>query len=326
VSDLVIDGLSVSVRGPTGRLRVTDGVELIARGGRATALVGESGSGKTLTALALLRLLPDGAAIDAGRVLLRRSTASGDDDVVDLAALDDAGLRRVRGRRVAMVFQEPMTALNPLMRVVDQVGEAIVIHERVGRKAARARATALLERVGVPETRSLAYPHELSGGQRQRVMIAAALAADPEVVIADEPTTALDVTVQAQVLALLRSLVDERQMALLLITHDLGVVAEACDDVCVLYAGRVVERGTVDEVFRGPRHPYTRGLLRSMPATAPRGQPLPAIRGQIPPVAQWPSGCRFRDRCDEAIDICRTDPPVVTIGSEHTVRCARVGS
>jgi peptide/nickel transport system ATP-binding protein len=322
VSDLVVEGLSVSVPGPAGRVRVTDAVDLVARGGRATALVGESGSGKTLTALALLRLLPRGVDIDAGRILLRRA-ADSDDDVVDVAALDDVGLRRVRGRRIAMIFQEPMTALNPLVRVVDQVGEAIVIHEGISRRAARPRATALLERVGVPSTRAQAYPHELSGGQRQRVMIAAALAADPEVVIADEPTTALDVTVQAQVLALLRSLVQERQMALLLITHDLGVVAEVCDDVCVLYAGRVVERGSVDDVFGDPRHPYTRGLLRSMPSTAPRGEPLPAIRGQVPPIDRWPAGCRFRDRCDDAIDICAHDPPLVAIGP-RVVRCARV--
>jgi peptide/nickel transport system ATP-binding protein len=322
VSELVVEQLSVSVPGPGHRLRVTDGVEFVVRGGRATALVGESGSGKTLTALALLRLLPRGVAVDAGRILLRRSGADGD-DVVDLAALDDAALRRVRGRRVAMIFQEPMTALNPLMRVVDQVAEAIVIHEAPGRREARSRATALLERVGVPSTRALAFPHELSGGQRQRVMIAAALAGNPEVVIADEPTTALDVTVQAQVLALLRSLVEERQMALLLITHDLGVVAEVCDDVCVLYAGRVVERGSVAEVFADPRHPYTRGLLRSMPSTATPGQPLPAIRGQVPPVDRWPAGCRFRDRCDDAIDVCASEPPVVTIGS-RVVRCARV--
>jgi peptide/nickel transport system ATP-binding protein len=321
VSDLIVEGLSVSVPGPAGRVRVTDAVDLVARGGRATALVGESGSGKTLTALALLRLLPRGVDIDAGRILLRRAADS--DDVVDVAALDDVGLRRVRGRRIAMIFQEPMTALNPLVRVVDQVGEAIVIHEGISRRAARTRATALLERVGVPSTRAQAYPHELSGGQRQRVMIAAALAADPEVVIADEPTTALDVTVQAQVLALLRSLVQERQMALLLITHDLGVVAEVCDDVCVLYAGRVVERGSVYDVFGDPRHPYTRGLLRSMPSTAPRGEPLPAIRGQVPPIDRWPAGCRFRDRCDDAIDICAHDPPLVAIGP-RVVRCARV--
>lgn len=322
MSDLVIEGLCVSVPASSGRVRVTDNVDLVAHGGRATALVGESGSGKTLTALALLRLLPPGVAVDAGRILLRRRTPDGE-DVVDLASLDDAALRRVRGRRVAMVFQEPMTALNPLLRVVDQVGEAIVIHEGVGRREARARATALLQRVGVPSARALAYPHELSGGQRQRVMIAAALAGDPEVVIADEPTTALDVTVQAQVLGLLRELVEERQMALLLITHDLGVVAGVCDDVCVLYAGRVAERGSVAEVFADPRHPYTRGLLRSMPSMAPRGQPLPAIRGQVPPVDRWPAGCRFRDRCDDASDVCASDPPFVTIGA-RVVRCARV--
>jgi len=316
VTGLVARGLTVAIDTPTGPVNVVDAVDLSVAAGRCTALVGESGSGKTLTALSLVRLLPTGAHISAGRVDLHGADGS----VVDITALDDAGLRRVRGRRIAMIFQEPMTALNPLMRVHDQVGEGLEIHQGLRRRDARIRATALLERVGVPARRASAFPHELSGGQRQRVMIAAALVSDPDVVIADEPTTSLDVTVQAQVLALLRELVAERQMGLLLITHDLGVVAQVCDDVTVLYAGRVVEQGSAVDIFADPRHPYTRGLLASMPSVAPRGKPLPAIRGVVPPLGRWPSGCRFRDRCDHASDVCSTEPPMVQLG-ERRIRC-----
>ncbi len=316
MTGLVAHGLTVAIETPTGPVTVVDGVDLSVTAGRCTALVGESGSGKTLTALALVRLLPTGAHISAGRVDLHGADGS----VVDLTTLNDAALRRVRGRRIAMIFQEPMTALNPLMRIHDQVGEGLEIHQGLRRREARSRATALLERVGVPAHRASAFPHELSGGQRQRVMIAAALMSDPDVVIADEPTTSLDVTVQAQVLALLRELVAERQMGLLLITHDLGVVAQVCDDVTVLYAGRVVEQASAADLFADPRHPYTRGLLASMPSVAPRGQPLPAIRGVVPPLGRWPSGCRFRDRCDSASDACNTDPPMVQLG-DRRVRC-----
>ncbi len=338
MTDLVLDGLRVSLPGPRGRLDVVDRVNVVARGGRVTALVGESGSGKSLTALAALRLLPPGATIDAGRVLLRRPSTLGGTavDSVDLVALDDAGLRGVRGKRIAMVFQEPMTALNPLIRVVDQVGEALVIHERLSRRQARERATSWLLRLGIPAAKAQAYPHELSGGQRQRVLLAAALVADPEVLVADEPTTALDVTVQAQLLALLRSLVDERQLALLLITHDMRLVAEWCDDLAVMYTGRVVERGAVTDVCGDPRHPYTRGLFASMPPMPPvqsssstsgsttATAPLPAIRGQVPPLERWTAGCRFQDRCDDAVDACSQEPPLVSIGaSDHLVSCLR---
>ncbi len=316
MTGLHVQGLTVAMETTLGPVTVVDGVDLDVQGGRCSALVGESGSGKTLTALSLVRLLPTSARITAGTISLHDH----DGGTVDVMGLDDAGLRRVRGRRIAMIFQEPMTALNPLMRVVDQVGEGLEIHLNLRRRAARQRATTLLERVGVPAARATAYPHELSGGQRQRVMIAAALAADPDIVIADEPTTALDVTVQAQVLQLLRELVAERDMGLLLITHDLGVVAQVCDDVTVLYAGRVVEQGSTVDVFKSPHHPYTRGLLASMPSTAPRGKPLPAIRGVVPPLGRWPAGCRFRDRCDVASDACAVDPPMVTVG-ERRVRC-----
>ncbi len=332
MTDLVLQGLSVSVPSPVGRLQVVDRVDLVVRAGRATALVGESGSGKSLTALAALRLLPAGATIDAGRIRLISSSAAQDDasQGLDVVGLDDDALCAVRGKRIAMVFQEPMNALNPLMRVVDQVAETLVIHERLDRREARERATTWLVRLGVPRTHAHRYPHELSGGQRQRVLLAAALAAEPEVLIADEPTTALDVTVQAQVLALLRSLIDERQLAVLIITHDVRLVAEWCDDVAVMYTGRIIERGDVAEVCGDPRHPYTRGLLASMPSLPSTSSmpslkaPLPAIRGQVPPLQRWPAGCRFQERCDEAIDACSGEPPVVRIGMNgHLVACVR---
>ena len=322
MSSLQIEGVSVVVDSADGEVGVVDSASVEVRGGRVTALVGESGSGKTMLALSVLRLLPAVAHISGGRVILKGDDSGAD---VDVTALSEAALRRVRGRRIAMIFQEPMTALNPLIRVADQVGEAARIHQGLSKRAARTLATSLLERVGVPASRALSYPHELSGGQRQRVMIAAALSANPDVIIADEPTTALDVTIQAAVLSLLKELVVERQMGLLLITHDLGVVGAVCDDVVVLYAGRVVEAGATDVIFDDPQHPYTRGLLASMPSVARRGERLPAIPGVVPPAHRWPSGCRFRDRCDVADDACLVDPPLTSLG-QRLVRCVRPGA
>ena len=319
MTDLVIDNLSIAF---ASGVHVVDHVDFVVRGSRTLALVGESGCGKTLTALALLRLNPAAAHIVGGRARLV-GRAGGGPTEVDLLAASEAGLRQVRGRRVAMVFQEPMSALNPLVRIDDQVGEALQIHMGLSRSQARAEARSLLDQVGVAAARANAFPHELSGGQRQRVMLAAALAAGPEILIADEPTTALDVTVQATILALLKRLSVERQLGVLLITHDLGVVAEVADDVCVMYAGLIVERGPVDDVLRSPAHPYTRGLLASLPALALPGQPLPAIRGTVQPPEQWPTGCRFRDRCDVATEVCATTPPLVQLGARQ-VRCHAV--
>ena len=311
MADLVVEHLTVLLETGNGPARVVDDVSFCVPAGRAVALVGESGSGKTLTALALLRLLPDVARIVGGSVTL------GD---VDLVTLSERALGKVRGAQVAMVFQEPMTALNPLVRVDDQAGEALRVHRGLSKKEARAAATSTLERLGVPSARARAYPHELSGGQRQRVMLAVALAASPAVLIADEPTTALDVTVQAQILALLQQERQARGLGLLLITHDLGVVAEVCDDVVVMYAGRVVEAGGVVDVFARPRHPYTRALLASIPARATPGEPLPQIPGQVPAPSSWPTGCRFRDRCASADETCASEPPVVVIDAQR-VRC-----
>ncbi len=322
MSVLIVDGLTLRLD-RSGDVNVVDDVGFTVRAGKITALVGESGSGKTLTALSLLQLLPTAARVVAGRAqIVGTGEAVGAD--LDLLKLDERSLRSVRGRRVAMVFQEPMTALNPLLRIDDQVGEGLEIHRGLSRRLARQGARLLLEQVGIASDRANAFPHQLSGGQRQRAMIACALAAGPEFLIADEPTTALDVTVQAGILALLQRLAVERQLGVLLITHDLGVVAEVADDVCVLYAGRVVERGAVDVVFAAPLHPYTQGLLASSPSLAPRGRPLPAISGAVPPVERWPSGCRFRDRCPRAIDACAAEPALAVV-DDRDVCCWRVG-
>jgi len=303
---LEIRDLQVELATARGTLRAVDGVSLEVPSGQTLGIVGESGCGKSLTALSVLRLLRSPPArVARGQVLFEGR---------DLLSLPEAELRRIRGNRIAMVFQEPMSSLNPVYTVGAQIAEAVRAHRPAGRAAARARAVEMLRQVGIPapEERADAYPHQLSGGMRQRVMIAMALACDPELLIADEPTTALDVTVQAQILELLRGLQRSRRMSMALITHDLGVVAETCDEVAVMYAGRVVERAPVRDLFRRPAHPYTAGLLRSIPRLeAALAQKLWAIRGSVPALGAWPSGCRFRARCDRATEICaQVDPPL----------------
>jgi oligopeptide/dipeptide ABC transporter ATP-binding protein len=280
-------------------------------------LVGESGCGKSVTALSIMRLVqsPPGKIV-GGQVLL---------DGRDLLHLSEAEMNRIRGGRISMIFQEPMTALNPLHKVGDQVAEGVLSHEGVGRKAARARVIELLHEVGIPAPaqRYENYPHELSGGMRQRVMIAMALACRPELVIADEPTTALDVTIQAQILDLLRALQNDLGMALLLITHDLGVVAELADEVAVMYAGRVVEQGPVAELYDAPKHPYTQALLTSIPTLeTKKGERLNAIRGSVPNLTRLPPGCAFAPRCPHVMDICRQELPALQPVSERQLaRC-----
>lgn len=301
---LEVSGLTVTFprRGaPTERVPVVSDVSFSLSPGRCLGLVGESGSGKSMTALSLLRLVPKPGRIESGRLEL---------DGLDLRGLSVPEMRRVRGKRLAMIFQEPMSSLNPVERVGDQVAEAILLHENVSKRAARERVLELLREVGIPDEadRYNAYPHQLSGGLKQRIMIAMALSLRPEVLLADEPTTALDVTIQAQVLHLLRELCREKKTALLLITHDLGVVSEMADEVAVLYAGKMVERGLTSEVLRAPAHPYTKGLLEALPSRA-AGRRLREIPGVVPPPHALPLGCRFQTRCPERAGICTEKSP-----------------
>jgi oligopeptide/dipeptide ABC transporter ATP-binding protein len=292
-----------------------DGVSFRIAKGETLALVGESGSGKSLTALALLRLVPPPGRIEPGsRILL---------DGRDLMTLEEDGLRAVRGRRIGIVFQDPMSSLNPVYTAGAQVREAVTAHRKLSGKDAKERAIALLDEAGIPDpsVRYDSYPHELSGGLRQRVLIAIALAGSPDLLIADEPTTALDVTVQAQILELLDRLRESHGMAVLLITHDLGVVAGRADRVAVMYAGQIVEEAETRRVFQSPGHPYTRALFRAIPKleTAERLVPIP---GNVPLPGQWPSGCRFHPRCPEVLVRCPLDvPPVAQAGPGHQSRC-----
>jgi oligopeptide/dipeptide ABC transporter ATP-binding protein len=297
---LAIDGLRVAIGGRS----VVDGVSLSIRRGEVLALVGESGCGKSLTALSVLRLLPAAARVAAGTIAMEGT---------DLLALDEASLRDLRGNRVSVIFQEPVASLNPLVRVGDQVAESLRLHRGASAAAARVEAVAMLARVGIadPERRAGQFPFELSGGMCQRVMIASALICRPEILIADEPTTALDVTIQAQILDLLKSLRAEAGSAILLITHDMGVVADMADRVAVMYGGTVVESGPVDAIFDAPAHPYTKLLLATVPRLdGPRRQELKTIAGAVPDAASWPQGCRFRTRCPLANERCAEAPPL----------------
>jgi peptide/nickel transport system ATP-binding protein len=295
---LSVEDLTVRVAGVEAVHDVT--FELLP--GQRTGLIGESGSGKTLTALAIMALLPENLSA-TGRVVYGEA---------DLMRMSERELCRLRGDRLAMIFQEPMTALNPVMKIGDQVAEPLLLHRGLSPRQAQTEAGRLLERVGLPTDRLRAYPHQLSGGQRQRAMIAMAMSCSPEILIADEPTTALDVTVQAQILELLIELVDERHSALLLITHDLAVVANVCQRVLVLYGGRIVEQGQVDDVFASPRHPYTQALLDAIPPLDEElpSRKLPAIAGSVPGLGQFPPGCPFRNRCPRADAACAEMPPL----------------
>jgi peptide/nickel transport system ATP-binding protein len=312
---LAVEGLRTVLDTPEGVLRPVDGVDLALRRGECFALVGESGCGKSMTALSLMRLLPDVARISHGRVLLGGS---------DLLALPEAAMRAVRGRRVAMIFQEPSTALNPVLSIGRQIVEVIERHTPLARADARHRALELLEAVGIPDgaRRFDEYPFQLSGGLKQRVMIAAALAVDPEVLVADEPTTALDVTIQAQILDLLKRLQAERGMTLLLITHDLGVVAQMAQQVAVMYAGEIFETGARDAFLRAPQHPYSQKLFAALPSAAGRGGELAGIGGQVPSLGARFAGCRFAERCELAFERCRREAPrLLELPGGQRVRC-----
>jgi oligopeptide/dipeptide ABC transporter ATP-binding protein len=299
-----------------GTVKAVDGVSFSVRRGGRLALVGESGCGKSVTALSIMRLIETPPGEFAGGQILF--------DGVDILKMDDRQIRKIRGGEIAMIFQEPMTSLNPVMTVGDQIMEAVLLHQKVNRKGAQEIALSALKDVGVadPTRRLKQYPHELSGGMRQRIMIAMALSCNPQLIIADEPTTALDVTIQRQILELIKAVQERTGAALLLITHDLGVVAETVDDVAVMYSGRVVETGTVEEVLLSPRMPYTRGLLESIPSQGKRGQRLSAIKGTVPNPFRLPPGCKFEPRCPFAWETCtESEPELIDLGHERTARC-----
>ena len=311
---LEVDDLRTTISTRSGLARPVDGVSFTLEREKTLALVGESGCGKSMTALSLLQLVPEPmGVIEGGQVMFEGR---------DLLGLTWEEMRPLRGQDIAMIFQEPMTSLNPTLTVGQQLIEALQIHNTAHGSAAQNKATQSLERVGVRGGAMKQYPHELSGGMRQRVMIAMALLNEPKLLIADEPTTALDVTVQAQILQLIAQLQRETGMAVLLITHDLGIVAEVADDVAVMYAGQLVENAPVQELFARPLHPYTQGLFASLPARARRGQDLATLEGRVPEATNWPAGCRFAPRCPYAWETCKTTMPVFhPPDAAHPARC-----
>jgi oligopeptide/dipeptide ABC transporter ATP-binding protein len=311
---LEVTDLRTSFHTEEGVARAVDGVSFGVDRGEVLGVVGESGSGKSVTALSIMRLVQEPGRIADGSQIAFKGR--------DLLGLTEKEMRGVRGNDIAMIFQEPMTSLNPVFPIGDQISESIRLHRGLSRGEARTRAVDLLRLVGIPlpERRVDEYPHQLSGGMRQRVMIAMALANEPDLLIADEPTTALDVTIQAQILELLLQLRERTGTGVILITHDLGVVAEVCDRVVVMYAGQVVESGPVEAIFAGPQHPYTQGLLAAVPRPDQRGGRLAVIPGVVPPPTRWPHGCRFRPRCPYAWDLCHEQPGLLDAGSQRA-RC-----
>ena len=299
-----------------GIARAVDGVSYAIRAGETLGVVGESGCGKSVTAMSILQLVPT----PPGKYVGGEIRFKGE----NLLEKSENEMRKIRGKEISVIFQEPMTSLNPVFRVGDQIGESLRLHEGMTKAEARQRSIELLKQVGIPspEQRIDEYPHQLSGGMKQRVMIAIALACNPSLLIADEPTTALDVTIQAQILELLRDLQREKGMAILMITHDLGVVAENADHVVVMYAGKVVESAPVEELFENPKHPYTVGLFRSLPRLEQESDRLEVIDGNVPNPLQFPSGCKFRPRCPHANDACAaTEPDLNQVGDQHQVAC-----
>lgn len=313
---LQVKDLVTSFKTDRGVIRAVDGISFDIKKGQTVGLVGESGCGKSVTSLSILRLIqsPPGF-VERGSIHF---------DGKDILGLDEAGMRTIRGNRISMIFQEPMTSLNPVFTIGDQIGEVFRIHQKMSRKESRQKAIEMLRivKIPAPESRVDEYPHQLSGGMRQRVMIAMALACNPELLIADEPTTALDVTIQAQILDLMADLQKTLNMAILLITHDLGVVAEVCDYVIVMYAGKIAEKAPVKDLFKDPKHPYTKGLLHSIPKLGHKTEYLPTIEGQVPSLFKLPKGCRFQDRCPSVMAKCRIDEPVLSsVGPERMVAC-----
>ena len=311
---LAIDGLRTHFFTQDGVVKAVDGVSLAIGHGQTLGVVGESGCGKSITALSVMRLIERPGRIIEGSIRL------GNRNLLDLS---DEEMRDVRGNAISMIFQEPMTSLNPVYTCGDQIAEAISLHEGIPKKQATVQAIEMLTQVGIPDAKRRAgeYPHQLSGGMRQRVMIAMALSTNPELLIADEPTTALDVTIQAQILELMKALRERNRMAIMLITHDLGVIAEMADDVVVMYAGKVVEASDVTTVFEQPHHPYAKGLLASIPRLGQRRTRLEVIQGVVPNPLNLPAGCLFKRRCPSAMPVCDTSPPLQEVAPGHVSRC-----
>lgn len=319
---LEVKGLVTSFKTSHGTFRAVDDISFSVESGRTLGLVGESGCGKSVSSLSIMRLIPQPpGTIENGEILFKGQ---------DLLKLSEEKMRAVRGNKIGMIFQEPMTSLNPVFTIGNQIEEAIRLHQKdLNKKQVRQRAVEMLTLVGIPspQTRIDDYPHQLSGGMRQRVMIAMALSCKPDLLIADEPTTALDVTIQAQILDLIRKLQKELGLAMILITHDLGVVAETCHDVAVMYAGKIVEYATVEEIFNSPKHPYTKGLLNSVPhfETGQRRKKLETIPGIVPNLAHLPKGCRFQDRCRQVTEVCHSShPPLTSLSNHHSYACYNV--
>jgi peptide/nickel transport system ATP-binding protein len=311
---LNVENLSLSLKKDGSYLKILDNVSFQVEKGETLGIVGESGCGKSMTALSIMKLLPDKAKIE-GKINLEKD---------DITKLSKKQLEKIRGNQISMIFQDPLTSLNPLHTVGKQIGEALYLHTDLSKTARKQRAIDLLKEVGLPRAEEIVneYPHQLSGGMRQRVMIAIAMACNPRLLICDEPTTALDVTVQAQILELMNKLKQINDMGIIMITHDLGVVAEVCDRVIVMYAGKVVEQGIAEELFSNPKHPYTIGLLQSIPKLGERKNQLGSIPGTVPSPKNMPAGCRFADRCNKAMDICKVkQPSTVEVGLEHTTAC-----
>jgi len=301
-----------------GRIRAVDDVSFEVKKEHTLGMVGESGCGKSVTALSIMRLLPKPTgSIESGHILFNET---------DIAGLPAEQMHEIRGKRISMIFQEPMTSLNPVHKIGKQLAEVFQLHfPQMNESEIRKESVELLQKVGIPEPeqRMAEYPHQISGGMRQRVMIALALACKPDILIADEPTTALDVTIQAQILDLIKKLQNETGMAVIFITHDLGVIAETCEDVVVMYAGKVAETASAIDLFKNPKHPYTQGLLDSIPRLAtPRKTKLNIIKGMVPSLYELPSGCRFRNRCPHAMAVCATEPPpLIPVGEDHFAAC-----
>lgn len=317
---ITVENLVTSFTIEGRKVLAVNGVSFSVPAGKTLGIVGESGCGKSVTSLSVMRLIPSPPGkIESGRILFNGR---------DLLQLPNSEMEKIRGDRISMIFQEPMTALNPVFRVGDQVAEVFLFHRHLGEKEAFEKAVEMLRAVGIPspEKRAYEYPHQLSGGMRQRVMIAIALACQPDLLIADEPTTALDVTIQMQILQLMKDLQKERGMSILFITHDLGVVAEMCDEVVVMYAGKVVEKAPVLELFKNPKHPYTKGLMASrVGVEQKRGETLNEIKGVVPSLFNMPKGCAFRDRCSAAKDACAGAIPELTrVAADHWVSCFEV--